>query len=147
MADFTFNSFFLKGYDASTKINLASGGDTIKLALLADTYTPDRDTHEFFDDVSGDEIAGTGYTAGGATIGTQTYTQDNPLDSAVFDGDAVEWTSSTITARYGVIYKDTGTPSTSPLIQLIDFGANQSTSGSTFRITPSANGYFRVTNA
>lgn len=146
MADFTYNSWFLAAYDGSGH-DLTNGGDTIKVALMADTYTPDRDADAFWDDISANEISGTGYTAGGATIANQSWTQDNAIDKAVFDGDPVEWASSTLTARYGVIYKDTGTPSTSPLIQLIDFGANQSTSGSTFRITPDANGYFRLGNA
>lgn len=52
-------------------VNFAS--DTIKAALLT-AHTPNRATHEFFDDVSGDEISGTGYTGGGATLASKTVT-------------------------------------------------------------------------
>jgi hypothetical protein len=41
--------------------------DTIKCALTTSTYTVDIDTHDFFNDVT-NEITGTGYTAGGATL-------------------------------------------------------------------------------
>lgn len=144
MADFTYNNWFERAYDGSGD-NLANGGDTIKIALLTSAYTPDRDTHDFFDDLT-NEVVGTGYVAGGATIANQSWVQNDTLDKAVYNGDPVEWPGSTITARYGVVYKDTGTPGTSPLIQLLDFGGDQSTSGSTFKITPDANGYFRLGN-
>jgi len=45
-----------------------------------------------------------------------------------------QWTASTFTARLGVIYKDTGTPSTSPLLWLLDFGADVSVVASTFTV-------------
>lgn len=48
--------------------------DTIKAALLTNAHTPNFDTHETFDDVDGDEVSGTGYTAGGATLGSKTIT-------------------------------------------------------------------------
>jgi hypothetical protein len=48
--------------------------DTIKLALLDNGHTPALDTHEVFSDVEADEIAGTGYTAGGTTLGSKTLT-------------------------------------------------------------------------
>lgn len=46
-------------------INWAS--DTIKAAITTSTYTPDPLTHDFFNDVT-NEVVGTGYTAGGATL-------------------------------------------------------------------------------
>ena len=114
--------------------------DTIKVALVLAAYTPDIDAHEFFDDVT-DEHAATGnYTAGGNEITNKAVTQDNTNDLGKFDGDDVEWASSTITARAAVIYKDTGTAATSPLIRYHDFGENKSTSGTTFKIAWHANG-------
>jgi hypothetical protein len=38
--------------------------DTIKVALLSSSYTPNQDTHDYFDDVSANEVTGTGYTTG-----------------------------------------------------------------------------------
>lgn len=49
--------------------------DTIKVALLKDTYNPDPDNHDYWDDVSSEELAdGDGYTAGGKQISNPTLT-------------------------------------------------------------------------
>lgn len=111
------------------------GGATVKCALLDSTYTPDIDAHDFFDDVDAAEVSGTGYTAGGATLGGLAVTQDSPNDQGVWDANDVTWSTSTITARYAVLYISTGTASTSRLIGYIDFGANKSTSAEDFTIS------------
>jgi hypothetical protein len=125
-------------------INLPS--DTIKAALCTSSYTPDQDAHDYFNDISG-EVVGTGYTAGGATLGTKTLTYDGPSNTVTFDAADTSWATSTITARYAVIYKDTGTPSTSPLIGYVDFGADVSTTAGTFQITWNASGIFALSVA
>ena len=99
--------------------------DTIKGMLLNDSHTTNIDTQEFIDDVSTNEISGTGYSAGGFTLSNKSVTVDNTDNESVFDADDVTLSSATITFRYLVIYKDTGTPSTSPIISIIDFGSNQ----------------------
>ena len=100
--------------------------DTIKVALLTSTYTPDIDTHENYDDLTNEvSESGTGYTAGGKTIINPAVTVDITDDKGVFDGDDLTWADSSITARYAVIYKDTGVASTSKLIGYIDFGADE----------------------
>lgn len=52
--------------------------DTIKIMLTTSAYTPDFDAHDYKNDVS-NEVSGTGYSAGGATLGskTATYTAAN----------------------------------------------------------------------
>lgn len=117
--------------------------DTIKVALCTATYTPDIDTHSFFDDIT-NEVSGTGYTAGGETLGTKTNTVDTTNDRAEFDAADVTWSSSTITARYAVIYKSTGVASTSNLIGYIDFGSDQSSSSGNFTIQWDAEGIVQV---
>lgn len=117
--------------------------DTIKVALVSSSYTPSQDAHDFFDDVT-NEIIGTGYTAGGATLGSKTVTQDNTNNRATFDAADATWSSSTLTARGAVIYKSTGTASTSPLIAYIDFGSDVSTSDSTFTLTFNSDGILRL---
>lgn len=114
--------------------------DTIKVALLSSSYTPNIDTDLFFDDVSANEITGTGYVAGGAEIVSKTVTQDDTDNEGVFDGADVTWANSTITARYAVIYKDSGTPGTSPLISYIDFGADKSSLNEAFTVQWSLEG-------
>lgn len=183
--------------------------DTLKVALTTSSYSPNLDTHDFFDDVT-NEVSGTGYTSGGATLGSKTLTltaanswsttwaaatayavgdvvrptsgnghlymcvvagtshasteptwpttsrltvTDNSsvtwaeigTNIVVFDAADPSWASSTITARYGVLYKSTGTGSTSPLIGYWDFGGNITSTNGTFTVVISANGiYFLV---
>lgn len=117
--------------------------DTIKVALVTSTYTPDFDAHDFFDDIT-NEVTGTGYTAGGATLASKTVTQDDTDNEGVFDAADVTWSSSTITARGAVIYKSTGTASTSPLIAYIDFGSDQVSTAGNFVITWNAEGILNI---
>lgn len=123
--------------------NIDHESDTIKVALVTSSYTPDFDAHDFFDDVT-NEVSGTGYTAGGATLASKTVTQDNTDNEGVFDAADVTWSSSTITARGAVLYKSTGTASTSPLIAYIDFGSDQSSSSGNFVITWNAEGIVNI---
>ena len=71
--------------------------DTIKVALLNNTYTADQDAHDYFDDVSAYEVTGTGYTAGGLTLANKTNTYNSATNVIVLDADDVTWASSTIT--------------------------------------------------
>lgn len=146
MASLVFNSFKgrLLGDDSivSTAINLKS--DTIKLALLASSYTPDADAHEFFDDVSSHEVPASGsYSAGGATL-TQTISTDDTDDEGVLDATDVSFTNASLTARYAVVYKDTGNPATSPLICLIDFGSDYTSTAGTFSLPFNAEGILNL---
>lgn len=129
MADVIYNSFKVKISDGNIDLDT----DTIKVALVTSSYTPDQDAHDFFDDIT-NEVVGTGYTAGGATLAGKAVTQDNTNDLAKFDATDVTWSTATITARGAVLYKSTGTDSTSPLIAYIDFGADKSSVAADFKI-------------
>lgn len=120
--------------------------DTIKVALTTSTYTPNQDTHDYFNDVT-NEVSGTGYTAGGNTLASKTITYDDANNVIVLDAADTTWASSTITARYAVVYASTGTASTSPLIGYVDFGSDQSSTNGNFTITWDATGIVRVTVA
>lgn len=142
MASGIYNNYKVRMLGSGTMADL--DGDTIKIALLTSSYTPDFDAHDFFDDVSANEVGASGtYSAGGATLSV-TLTQDNTDNEGVFDATDVSWTSATITARYAIIYKSTGVSSTSPLIALIDFGSNQTSTAGTFAITFAAEGIVNV---
>lgn len=139
MADLIYNNF---------KKLIMNGGvdldtDTIKVALVTSAYTPDQDVHDFFDDVT-NEVTGTGYTAGGATIGSPAVTADNTDNEGVFDGADVTWATSTITARGAVIYKSTGTASTSALICYLDFTTDKTSSAGDFTIQWNAEGILNL---
>lgn len=126
----------------ATAVNLAT--DTIKLMLLTSSHTPDADAEVFIDDVSANEVGASGsYSAGGGTL-TWTGSTDDTDDEGVGDAVDISFTTATITARYGVIYKDTGTPSTSPIIAVIDFGSNQISTAGTFAITFAAEGILNL---
>jgi hypothetical protein len=117
--------------------------DTIKVALCTSSYTPDQDTHDYFNDVT-NEVSGTGYTAGGATLASKTVTYTSGTNTQTFDAADVTWASSTITARYAVIYDSTGTAGTSALIGYVDFGSNVVSSGGDFTIQWNASGIFTI---
>jgi hypothetical protein len=101
---------------------------TVKLALVTDAYTPNRDTHDFWDDVSASELAnGNGYTTGGVTLTTVAWTYDSASDQVRLDFDDPSWTfTASKTWRYGVVYIDTaGAASTDPVIGLLTWDSNQ----------------------
>jgi len=122
--------------------------DTIKVALLSSSYTPNQDTHDYYDDVVGSQVSGTGYTAGGITLASKTSTYDGSNNVLVLDAADVTWSSSTITARYAVVYNDTpASNATKPLIGYVDFGSDQSSTNGNFTITWDSTGIVRITVA
>jgi hypothetical protein len=113
---------------------------TIKVAQTTSAYTPNNDTHDFFNDVT-NEITGTGYTAGGATLGSKTSTYDTATDQIRLDAADTSWASSTLTARRAVVWDDTaGASTTDPVMGWVDYGADVSTTNGTFQITWDATG-------
>ena len=117
-------------------INFTS--DTIKMALVSSSYTPNLSTHDFWNDVSAN-VVGTPQT-----LTTKTAT------AGVADCDDVTFTAvaggSTVT--YLVLYKDTGSSATSNLIACYDTatGLPITTSGAdiTIRIDNSSSKLFKL---
>jgi hypothetical protein len=138
-----YGNFLLKALNKEVDFD----SDTIKVALLSSSYTPDQDAHDYLNDVSTYEVTGTGYTAGGNTLGSKTATYDSANNVVVLDAADTTWSSSTITARYAVVYGSTGTASTSPLIGYVDFGSDQSSTNGNFTITWDSTGIVRITVA
>jgi hypothetical protein len=123
-------------------INLAS--DTLKIALVTSTYTPNIDTHLYYSDLTNEVAAGGGYTTGGKTLTGVAVLTDLPNDRSALDADDITWATSTITARGAIIYKDTGTPSTSKLITYIDFTTDKTSSGGDFTVAFDVTGILRL---
>lgn len=123
--------------------------DTIKIALTTSSYTPDQDAHNYFDDITNEvSSSGTGYTAGGATLGTPTIGYTGATNVVKLDGDDVSWSSATFTARYAIVYDSSpGSAATNPLVGYVDFGADVSVSAGTFTITWGTEGIFTITPA
>lgn len=114
-------------FTGSTSVNWAS--DTIKVALLTNSYTPDRANDHVWSDISTNEVSGTGYTAGGATLTTPTTAEVSHVLS--LKGDDSVWTVSTITARYAAIYD---TSLSNRLLGYVDFGIDVTSTAGTFTV-------------
>lgn len=124
-------------YDLMTKAtNLSS--DTIKVALMTDTHSFDP-THTNWTDVSANEITGTGYTTGGATLTGKSVTK---AATTFWDATDATWTSATFTAYHAIIYD---TSNSNNLIASIDFSGIQSVSAGTFTIQWNALGLVSLT--
>jgi hypothetical protein len=121
----------------SFKTDLASGNidldsDTFYVMLLTSSATPAASWNRR-DDVT-NEVTGTGYTAGGQALTTLSVTAVGTQGK--WTADPTTWASSTITARYAVIYKHRGGASSADeLVLIVDFGADKSSSGGNFTIT------------
>lgn len=108
--------------------------DTIKVTLHTSTYVPNQDTHDFADDLTNEVANGNGYTTGGVTLGSKTLTYDTASNTVRLDAADAAWTfTASKTMRYAVVWKDTGVAGTSPLLGYIDFGQDETSSG-TFTI-------------
>lgn len=119
--------------------------DDVKVMLVSSAYAPNQDTHDYLDDVRAFEVTGTGYTAGGAAIANRTATYDAANNVLVLDGDNVTWANSTITARYAVIYDNTGASDAArPLIGYMDLISDQASNAGNFTIEWDAAGILRL---
>jgi len=128
-------------YNAAVRTNIVGSvdydTDTFKAMLTTSSYTPNKDTHDFRDDVT-NEVSGTGYTAGGTAITMTVAAVDTTNDRVVITTSAPSWSSSTITARYMVVYKSRGgSSSADELIFVVDFGSDVSSVSGTFTVTAS----------
>jgi hypothetical protein len=111
-------------------VNLLTG--TVRLSLHTSTYSPNRDTDDFFNDATNELAGGTGYTAGGETLAGKTVTYDSASDQVRFDANDVTWVfTASKTWRNGVIYIDTaGASTTDPLYAVLVWDSDQSVSTS-----------------
>lgn len=120
--------------------------DTIKVTLHTSTYTPNQDTHDFADDLTNELSTGSGYTAGGVTLASKSVSYDTSTNEARLIAGNAAWTNLSATFRYAVVWKDTGTAGTSPLLGYVDLGAT-TIAGTNFTLTPDATGWLKITAA
>jgi hypothetical protein len=123
--------------------------DDIKVALLTGSPTIDQDADEFWSTHVGNEVPnGDGYVTDGDSLISKTITYDGGSNEVRLDAGNTTWVSSSIaSATFAMVYKDTGTASTSPLIGYIDFGGAQSSSSGDFTLTYDSTGVFKLTLA
>jgi hypothetical protein len=116
--------------------------DTIKLALVTSTYTPNMATHDFWNDISANELTATnGYVA--QTLASKTVAVATSVATADA-ADPVFPFSGPKTWRYGVLFKDTGTTSTSPLMWLLTWDSDQTVS-TPYTVVLAATGIWTIT--
>lgn len=122
-------------------------GDTIKAMLLNSSYTPNQDTHDFVDDVNANEVSGTGYTAGGLALSGKSVSYDGTSNEVRFlFADLVWGPGATISGiRACVIYKDTGSAATSPLIAYHLDTADRAVSAGTFTLDVDTTTCWKIT--
>ena len=130
------------GQASSTGI-LDWANDTIKCALVTSLASYDQDTTDYWNDLSGSEVAnGNGYTTGGVTLTSKSVSYDAATNRNRFRATIPAWTATGagFSAVGAVIYKDTaGASTTDPILCVIDFGGTQTANnGGTFTITADA---------
>jgi hypothetical protein len=119
--------------------------DTIDCALYGNTGTPNKaDTvgntgYNTGQWVTGNEITGTGYTAGGATLASKANTIDSGSSSLCFTAGNPSWTSATLSNVYGdLIYDASITATGSTVIKqgfcFNYFGGAQGVTSGTFTV-------------
>jgi len=104
-----------------------STGDTFKIALYTSSASLDKTTTAY---AATNEVSGSGYTAGGATLTSSTPTLST--DTAVCDFADASWTTATITARGALIYNSS---KTNRAVCVLDFGSDKTSTAGTFTIT------------
>ena len=109
--------------------------DTIKIGLVTSAYTPNLSTDIYWSTPAASEVTGTNYTAGGATITGISVSQTTGVVTVT--GNDPDWAASSTGftgVQYAVLYKSTGTSSTSPLIGYYNIGGSGSNQGGDFII-------------
>jgi len=104
-----------------------STGSTFKLALYTNSASLDASTTAY---TATNEVAGTGYSAGGGTLTNVTPTTSGT--TALTDFADLTFSSATITARGALIYNDTAAGD--PSVVVLDFGADKTSTAGDFTI-------------
>jgi len=143
-------------YDSTAKIFMG-GADltttTVKLGVVAATYTPNSDTDDTWSDVSTNQISSTntGYTADGHTLTTPVLTEiTKGFKFSSADVVITAGSSNLPTHKYYVMYVSGSVEGlTNPLIGYFEGVSGstvpETTSGNTLTIAPSGDGWFDMT--
>lgn len=129
--------------EAVTGVAAAPTG-TLKLAFMATSYTPNAFTDQYWSDISASQASGTtSQTLSGSSVNI-----DSGNTRVEFDTSDITETPVTASTNKYVIYMDTGTPSTSPLIVCMDIteGTLSPVAGD-LTITVNAEGHFALSVA
>ena len=121
-----------QGLTTSFKVDMLNGkqnvaSDTLKMALYTAYATLNQDTTEY---TSGNEITGTGYTAGGQALSNVTIMSGSNTVYVSFSN--VVWSPAQFTTRGALIYNTTKSNAS---IAVLDFGSDKiQTGNNTFTV-------------
>lgn len=122
---------------------------TFKIALFLSTSNCNTLTHDQLADLTNEHANANGYTTGGNTLGSVTWTRSG--GTTTFDAADASWTASggSIVARFAVIYDDTAAGDELVAVCLLDTTPADvtATTGNTFPITFNASGIVSLSGA
>lgn len=122
------------------------GSDDVYLALASSSYTPDIDAHDFWNDVTANEVTGTNWSAGGVQADGETLSLVGASDRVEFD--ITDESTATVTLSDGkhlIVYTRTpGTDATRELIGYATFDTALAPAGGTLLLDFSANGFVYI---
>ena len=119
----SFKTDLLKGkfsFDTS-----GNSGSTFYLALYTSSASFSTSTSSYS---NSNEVSGTGYSAGGQALTNLGVAISSNIAFVDFSDET--WTSATITARYGLIYKN----SSNEAVLVLDFGGNKTSTNGDFTV-------------
>lgn len=134
---------FLDIFD-TTQLAIDLDLETHKGAMFTNTITNDPTTDSAYSvaPFNANEVTGTGYTAGGATLTGTTFTHTG-TGVCMWDATDMTWAASTIAnARAVLLYADALAGNNG--IAWINFGGDFSTTAGTFTIQWAAGGIFSI---
>lgn len=117
------------------KGNIPLDGNNLYVALLTSAYTPSVANDAAWSQINSAEVTGAGYTAGGKALTGNSFGWDPTNQWAALIADPVSWATVTVTPRYGVVYKNTGTSTTSYLLSYFDWGTDTAYSNQPLQLT------------
>jgi predicted dehydrogenase len=130
------NALYPKFKEALLKADVDLEGGTVKAVLVdTGTYTYNA-AHDFFDDVSG--VVGTAATLASKTFTNGTFDAADTAFAAIASGNSIEAI---------IIYVDSGSAATSPVVCYLDTGITglpRTPSNDTFTIQWNASGIFSL---
>ena len=117
---------------------------TFKMILVTSSYSATQGSDEYYSTISGTSgneasdtgspSAGNGYITGGKST-TPTVTVDGTNHDIEISFSQVQWSEATVSAVAAVVYRSTGTDSTSQLLAYLDFGGTVASTDGTYTVS------------
>jgi hypothetical protein len=118
--------------------------ETHKVALFSNSITPNFSTDTAYGAApyNANEVSGTGYTAGGATL-TGTAVSESPAGTLMWDATDPAWTTATFSGvRCALYYADALAGNNAIVLQ--NFGADYAVTAGTFTIQLASGGILNI---